>query len=105
MSETTLDVPDWIWQRIEYWIAMLGETLNDPDRPRLPLNADDWQIMGTTYQGDDGLFEAPEGRGWWLVSSDSTSLPHPTHKDELTTRVACVWARRINKTVDKENLS
>lgn len=82
VSEVHLNVPDWVFNRIDGAIDRLlgGLGLHD-DAPRLPLKADEWELTNT--KSDFGM------GGWWLIATHTESSVDTQHG-----QVVFVWARR-----------
>lgn len=65
----TLEVPDWIWNRIDHAIDRLAGAFGaHDDAPRLPLKAAEWDVVTRRAHGREDPMP-PDGEGWWLLGA------------------------------------
>jgi len=67
-------------------------TLANPDVPRLPLDMSRWEAQTTVVSIGVNDVTAPDGSGWWLVSTESWS-DSPSEHSPGGCGVICTWAR------------
>lgn len=79
----TLDVPQWVWDRVDAAIDRLLE--RQEKAPRLPLSADGWEFE----IGDDVKLPPDVNGGWLLVSVQAIESSMTWQRGLMV-----VWARR-----------